>query len=115
MMKTAFELFPVILIGLGYPALAALKLKPLTKKKAIRIFLIFWGVCFSSTLFFLLPTKDLPIIIFPLAFICIGVFVLIKETRVCPECGYTVIPSRFSAELKVCPKCKAEYDPDDIW
>ena len=105
---------PFIVGMIGSWIIVKLHLKPLIKKRVIRIFAISWGICSVCLYISILEGTELPVLVFILQMISYGVFGMIKYTKVCPECGHTDPYTRRDGKPKVCPKCGSEYDINDI-
>lgn len=114
-MSKIIGIIPFVVYLIGYPVIVKRKLPPIAKKKAIRLFIIFWGL--SLILLTVIPSMkphDAPVLILVLPVIGLMVFSLIKYTKVCPKCGHTVPFERPYVEPKACPKCKSRYESRDV-
>ena len=107
-MKNILEMSPFIVGAIGSWIIIRLRLKPLIKKRVIRIFAISWGICSFCLYLSILEESESPVLVFILPMIIWGIFGMIKYTKVCPECGHTFEFGYPYVKPKVCSKCGSE-------
>ncbi len=78
------------------------------KKRLIPVFIVGAGVIFA--LFTLLMTGDLRAMAFVIPAVALITFLNLRQIRVCPNCGRTILSGMWFTKAEYCPKCGGKLD-----